>query len=238
VSGCNDRQDSWSIPVSEGGQIMVKTSCSRAVAMLLAAAACGVVQAQGVADPPAAARSGEEGKLTRAERRFMEQAARHGQAEIQLGHLAQTRAASERVKHYARRMVEDHTRSVQELSRIAADEGVKLPASMDRNHERMLGDLRNTAGADFDRRFITEMVKVHERDLKGYERAARQARDPELKAFAEKAARGIEQHLTQARQIAETVVGASGPRRSALRPGAASAGASAPPRSGAPSGGD
>ena len=214
---------------------MVDKSYRRAVPMLLAALWCGAIQAQVVPVPPdqappaaRAGQSGETGNLARGERRFMEQAARHGRAEIELGNLAQTKAASDRVKEYARRMVQDHSKFNEQLKRIAAEERVTLPGSVERNHERLLGDLQNTSGADFDRRFITEMLKVHEKDLKDYRTAAREARDPELKAFAEKAAQAIQEHLAHARQIAETVVGASGPRRNAQRSSGASAGASAP----------
>ena len=47
-------------------------------------------------------------KLQRSDRNFIIKVAQGGQAEVELGRLAQSKATSEPVKHFARRMVEDH----------------------------------------------------------------------------------------------------------------------------------
>jgi putative membrane protein len=61
---------------------------------------------------------------------------------------------------------------------------------------------------------MSEMVKDHQKDLKAMQKAAKHAKDPEVKAYAETTASVIKEHLDMARQVAADV-GAKGGAKSA-----------------------
>ena len=72
---------------------------------------------------------GDKSSLSPADRRFAIEAAHAGMAEVDLGILAAERAASPDVKQFAQRMIDDHTRSGDELKALASIKSLTLPAS-------------------------------------------------------------------------------------------------------------
>jgi putative membrane protein len=162
-------------------------------------------------------------RMDRSERRFVEEMARHSLGEVEVGRIAENRGASEEVKKYGQRIVQDHGKANEELKQLAQSRGIKWPAEPDRAHRRSAERLQKLEGADFDKRFVSEMVKNHQADLKKAQKMAKDARDPELRAFAAKAAPVIEEHLNMARQLADSSATARGERSSkpavAVKPG-------------------
>jgi putative membrane protein len=140
----------------------------------------------------------------------MEKAARDHLAEVELGKLAASKASDERVKKFAEQMVQDHGKAADELKSIAMSKGVDLPDTVDRKHQRMEKNLEKKSGAEFDRAYMSDMVKEHQKDLKELQKAAKDARDPEVKAIAEKGANMIRGHLDMARQVAAEVGASKG----------------------------
>jgi putative membrane protein len=206
--------------------------CWSAALGVLLAGACSIASAQqdgqqNGADPnaPAAmpktqggADQSPNGHLARKDVKFMREAAQGGMAEVELGKLAQSKASSEEVKQFATQMAQDHGKANDELKQIAEAKGISVPASSDRKHKREMKKLEKQSGADFDRRYMAAMVKDHEKDLKEFNDAAKNASDPDVKAFAEKTAQVISSHLEMARKIAGDV-GVKGEKSGKLESG-------------------
>jgi putative membrane protein len=153
--------------------------------------------------------------LAHKDRKFIEGAAKDGLAEVELARIAQTKASSDEVKNFAVRLEQDHSKANDELKQIAQQKGINVPYAADHKQMREMKKLEKTSGADFDRRYMAEMVRDHEKDLKKFNDEAKNAKDSEVKAFAEKTAQVIEQHLEMARKIAVDV-GAMSDKSSAL----------------------
>jgi putative membrane protein len=171
--------------------------------------------------PSGMARSSSAGKgdmssLDRKDRKFMEKAAQGGVAEVELGQLASSRASNEQVKEFAERMVKDHGQANDELKQIAQSKGLDLPDAADRGTQRTAKSLEKKSGAEFDKAYMSGMVKDHQKDLKEFQNEAKNARDPEVKAYAEKGAQMIQEHLTEAQQVASSVGAKSGSKMSNL----------------------
>jgi putative membrane protein len=148
---------------------------------------------------------GASAALNAKDRRFIEKAAADGMAEVALGQLAESTADNAEVKEFGAHMVQDHGQANDELKQIAQSKGVNVPEGLDRKHQRKIKDLGKQSGADFDRRYMAEMVKDHEKDLKFFQDAANTAKDPDVRAFAEKAAQTIGGHLQMARTITANI---------------------------------
>lgn len=153
--------------------------------------------------------SSSQTKLDHRDQKFIEKAAEDGMAEVELGKLAQTKASNDQVKQFAQHMEQDHSQANDELKRIAQSKGVTIPSSTDRSHTKKMEKMQKESGADFDKQYMAEMVKDHEKNLKFFREEAQNAKDPELKTFAQKTAQKINEHLNMARQIASQV-GAEG----------------------------
>lgn len=149
--------------------------------------------------------SQEASKLDSADRKFVEKAAIDGMAEVELGKLAQQKAASDQVKQFASRMVEDHSKANDELKQIASTKGLQLPTALDKGHQKDMEDLGKRSGADFDKKYMDHMVSEHKKDVSMFEKEAKSGKDAELKAFAAKTLPKLQEHMKLAQSVHEGV---------------------------------
>lgn len=140
----------------------------------------------------------DNANLDRGDRKFMENAALGGLAEVQMGKLAQEKAQSAEVKQFGQQMVTDHSKANAELQKIASAKGVQLPTELDRKHKRDYERLQKLSGAKFDAEYMEHMVADHKKDVSDFRSAAKNAKDPDLKAFASSTLPTLESHLQMA----------------------------------------
>src|SRR5262249_6950394 len=126
---------------------------SLALAGCLAAALIAAGQAGRVGEP-----------LTDAQ--FAQMASASNLAEINLGRLAATRAASPDVKKFAENLVTDHTKANKEMIQIANKQGLKLAPTMDAKSQALANQLIGLKGAEFDQAYMKHQVKAHEMAVK------------------------------------------------------------------------
>ena len=162
------------------------TVISLAVAALLAVCGPAAAQVQVVND---------------ADRGFVQKAANDGIAEVQYGQIATQRAARPSVRSFGERMVTDHGRSNAELAALARGKGISVPSALDASHQAMRDRLSGLSGADFDRTYMSEMVRDHTEDVAKFERAAEVSSDPDIKAWAARSLPMLRDHLALARQV-------------------------------------
>jgi putative membrane protein len=155
-------------------------------------------------------------QVAKQDRQAMMRLAQSDMAEIAAGKVAAQKASSAEVKKFGEHMVEEHSKMLEEGRKLAQSKGVKPPAAPDKKHQTALKKLEQQSGEEFDRQFMAQMVKDHEDALKLAEKTAKDAKDPELKAHAEKGAPHIKEHLEQARKLHASLgssAGSSGAKR-------------------------
>jgi putative membrane protein len=138
--------------------------------------------------------------LARGDRKFLEEAAQGGMAEVELGKLAQQKAASDQVKQFGKKMADDHAKANEELKKIASNKGVNLPTDLSSSDRREYDKLQKKSGADFDREYMKEMVSDHKKDVKDFQSEAKSAKDADIKNFAASTLPTLQQHLDLAQQ--------------------------------------
>ena len=163
------------------------------------------------------------GSLDHGDRKFIESTAKDGLAEVELGQLAQQKAQDSQVKEFASRMVQDHGKANDELKTLASSKGVQLPTETDRSHKHKAESLNKKSGAKFDHEYMEEMVKDHKKDVKEFEKQAKNAKDADVRNFASKTLPTLQEHLKMA-EAAEKA--AKGERKSSSGSPAAKAGTS------------
>jgi putative membrane protein len=133
--------------------------------------------------------------------KFIEDVAKGGLAEIELGKLAQRQAQDPAVKDFGARMVKDHTAAGEKLRPIADAKGIVLPSGIDKSHQKDVDKLAKKSGADFDKAFMDHMVTDHRKVVKEFQKEAKSAKDADVQQFASSTLPTIEEHLRLAQQI-------------------------------------
>ena len=166
-----------------------------------AASHTGAAAAKAAASPVAADRAAPS-KLARADIAFLTKAAQAGHAEVESSKIAVDKAVNTQVKGFAQQMVDDHGKASAELASLAAAKGVKLPDGPSVMQKTKIKLLAARDGAGFDRQYASGMgVSAHEDTVKLFQKAAREAKDPDVKAFASKTLPTLEHHLKMAREL-------------------------------------
>ena len=77
-------------------------------------------------------------------------------------------------------------------------------AQMMPEHNQTRQRLEKMSGAAFDRAYLEEMVKHHEKDIQEFERASNST-NPQVRAFAEKTLPTLRQHLQMSQQLQQKI---------------------------------
>jgi putative membrane protein len=135
------------------------------------------------------------------DRDFLMDAAMGGLMEVELGRLAAKQGASDAIKQFGQRMVDDHSKANEELTTLATSKGITLPTAIDDKQRQQVTKLSAMSGADFDRAYAKMMLKDHEKDVSEFEKQSTKATDPDVKAFAGKTLPTLQEHLTMVRAL-------------------------------------
>jgi putative membrane protein len=148
--------------------------------------------------------NGPQNKIGASDKRFVRKAAEGGMAEVELGQMAAEKASNPEVKKFGQRMVDDHTKANDQLKEVASSKGIQLPTKLSPKDEMTKQRLSSLKGDDFDKAYMSDMVKDHAQDVADFQRESTSGMDPDVKNFASKTLPTLEDHLKQARQIAPT----------------------------------
>jgi putative membrane protein len=183
----------------------------------LAAQAAGTYGSQ--ATPPAAtapaaasakaAAPATSATLSSSERKFIEEAAQGGVAEVELGKLAAQKGSSAEIKQFGQRMVDDHSKANDKLQQLASRKGVTVPNDMDAASKREYDKLQKLSGSGFDQEYIKTMVQDHQKDVKDFQKEQKSAKDADLKTFVTTTLPTLEEHLKLAQSDQAAVKGQS-----------------------------
>lgn len=133
---------------------------------------------------------------------FVRMAGAAGLAEVNVGNLAMRMASGQDARRFAQKLVADHSKANEELIRIANRKNLRLPERMDQKHQDAAKKLTSLQGEKFDTEFARGQVKDHEEAIKLFEREAKDGKDEDLKAFADKHLPHLKEHLKMAKQLA------------------------------------
>ena len=136
---------------------------------------------------------------------FVNEAARGGKMEVELGKLAERKSSSPEIKEFGARMVKDHTRLNKELGSAATSIGLSVPTDLSEDQKAEYAKLSKLTGKDFDKEYIDLMVKDHTDDLAAFQKAESSAQDPKLKKAISGAIPVIQEHLNMAKSDAAKV---------------------------------
>ena len=148
------------------------------------------------------AETNKDDQVARGDRKFIQEAAGSGMFEVQAAQLAAQQASDANVKSFAGMLIDHHTKANDELVKLANAKRVELPAAPPRAMRRDVEKLGKKKGEEFDREFVREVgIKAHEKDIKAFEKASKDLKDPQLKAFVDKTLPTLKEHLAAAQKL-------------------------------------
>jgi putative membrane protein len=143
--------------------------------------------------------------LDHSDKKFLTEAAEGGMMEVEAGKVAAAQATDPDVKAFGQKMVDDHTKANDKLKQLAADKGLTLPTDMGTMDKHNLDKLKKATGADFDRLYMSDMVKDHKKDVSDFDHASKSAKDSDVKAFAADTLPTLQDHLKMAQTTADKI---------------------------------
>ena len=143
--------------------------------------------------------------LDHSDKKFLTEAAEGGMMEVELGKLAADKGTDADVKSFGQRMVDDHTKANDKLKQLAASKGLTLPSDMGAMEKHTLHELQGKKGADFDRLYMSYMVKDHKKDVGEFDHESKSAKDGDVKAFAADTLPTLQDHLKMAQTTADKI---------------------------------
>lgn len=145
------------------------------------------------------------GQLSSQDQKFIMDAAKGGMMEVEMGRVAAQKASSADVKNFAQRMVDDHGKANSQLKSIASQKGVTLPTTLPADMKQEMDKMAKLSGAEFDKMYMSHMLKDHKKDVAEFEKEASNGNDSSVKSFAQQTLPTLREHLTMAQGIASKV---------------------------------
>ncbi|MBA3582011.1 MAG: DUF4142 domain-containing protein [Gammaproteobacteria bacterium] len=139
--------------------------------------------------------------LSANDKMFFEKAAQIGLYEVKAGNVAVTRGVNAETKSFGKMMTTDHADNNNELKALAMKKSVTLPTALDDKHQKMLEKLQKEDAKDFDDNYADNMVKGHKDAIELCETTAKDTKDADIRAFANKTLPVLRKHLQAAENL-------------------------------------
>jgi putative membrane protein len=133
--------------------------------------------------------------------KFAMEAAVGGMEEVQLGQMAAQKGASDEVRQFGQKMVDDHTKANQDLMQVASGKGWMLPMALDAKHQADVQKLSALTGAAFDRAYVKMMIQDHKKDVSEFQKESMRGMDADVKSFATRTLPTLQEHLQMIQRI-------------------------------------
>ncbi len=142
---------------------------------------------------------------------FIQEAAHANMAAVELGRLAAEKAANPDVKAFAQKMVDDQGKANDQLKQVAKGVQVVVPSGLTGRSKSDKARLEKLSGVEFDRAYVSLVIKDHEKDIQDFTRESKREMAPgSVKNFASAQAAALKEHLKAAEDL-RSKLGASGP---------------------------
>jgi putative membrane protein len=142
-------------------------------------------------------------EVTKQDSKFMMQAASSDMMEIATSNMALQKSQNADVRRFAQMMIDDHTKTSDQLKSIAATKNVTLPAEMDSKHRAMADKLSGVSADRFDMEYMKMQVKAHEAAVKLFQTESNKGTDADVKGFAAANLPALQTHLNMARTMSD-----------------------------------
>jgi putative membrane protein len=139
-----------------------------------------------------------QGQLSLRDFKFVKSAAQGGRMEVTLGQVAVQNGQDQAVRDFGTKMIQDHAAVNQKLIQLISLKGATVSDAPGWMDEKAISHLQGLKGSEFDRAYMKRMVADHKDTIKEFQKAAANADDADIKAFASNTLPTLQEHLRMA----------------------------------------
>ena len=132
------------------------------------------------------------------DKKFLAFAAQGDQNEIAVSQVAEQKATNPDVKEFAHKMVTEHKEMTASMKPFAEKWGLTPPSGPDADHQKEIDKLNGLNGADFDKRYMDDMVSDHSTALSKFTSEVKDTKDPTFKTAVENGKDKVAAHKNMA----------------------------------------
>lgn len=140
-------------------------------------------------------------KLSASDKKFIDMAADLDMTEANLGQMAQNQASEQPVKDFGQTLNEDHSKAYGQLLDLGDKIHQQIPRGINIAKNSEYAQLHHAKAASFDRTFLTDEVREHQRALTEFRREAQHGQNADLKNYANQQIPVLEEHLRKAQDL-------------------------------------
>lgn len=133
---------------------------------------------------------------------FVTRASAAGHAEVELAKLALEKSSAPDIQAFARKMIEDHDRTGQELTALAKPRSLAVATAPNDAQRAVIAELRKKSGPAFDQAYAQQAQKDHDEAVSLFSAAGTlEDEDRALAEFARKTLPKLTEHQQGAAQL-------------------------------------
>ncbi|HEY8750068.1 MAG TPA: DUF4142 domain-containing protein [Tepidisphaeraceae bacterium] len=138
-------------------------------------------------------------KLDHQEVAFLNERAQDDVMMWKLGEYAAEHAATDRVKHLGKAIIEERRTDLRDIQKIAQDhnEDIKIPDSLNVKQKYRFDQLTRQAGQSFDRDYTKDLVRDYDAAIPQLKRERDQAGHVDVREYAGRNVKMFEDHLKE-----------------------------------------
>lgn len=152
-------------------------------------------------DPKKANNYNQETTVDQSGLNFINTAIDGGRTEVKLSTAAARISQNPRIVHFAKMMITDHTKGIEDLKVLRKKELINPNDVLSSEHRKLIDSLSKLSGIDFDKAYMQVMVADHEKTVDLF-REETNEREASVQTLARKTLPTIEMHLDSAKAIA------------------------------------
>lgn len=140
---------------------------------------------------------------TNSEQDFLNRAAIANRFEIALANQALERSSNEEVKGYARMLIDEHEKLLNQLNQYATSKKIEVSNDLDQEHLAQLDALKELTVESYDNSFKNTVIATHQKSISLFESAAtdESITDSVLKTWITDTLPFLKSHLAQAQEL-------------------------------------
>ncbi len=132
---------------------------------------------------------------------FLTDAIQGDNAEIKFGQAAQKMGTTKGVKDFGKMLEDDHKKNLEQATKIANDMNVPVPDGTTPAADSELNMATSMSGSGFDKDFIVDMVKDHQKVIDEFQMEADSNDPAEVTDFARQSLPTLKKHLETAQSL-------------------------------------
>lgn len=149
---------------------------------------------------PLLARSGPraDSRIPTSDQDFLQTAAESDMLHAHLGQMAEKNSTRRGIKDLGQEINQNDQADYKALSMLAGKIGEAIPKGIDDQGDKTIERISRLRGSSFDHAFIQEVIESDKKEVAAFGQEAKQAQNPDVKAYASSALPALKLHLYEA----------------------------------------